>query len=294
MTRPTDPADSTPEGAGGTLETELRVRALEVTSALSDNDRRIMDFLVEHMDEVGIHTVESISQGVGVSAAAVVRFSRRLGYSGFRELRDRARAHWRAAERSDHDAGGPADSLLSKKIETDTRSLGLLPSIISAELIDDVIGLLTNAQQVWVVGHRETLGLALYFQRLLHNVRSNVHILEPGFPDPLRDLVADDVVFACTFRPYAPQTIRLLPEIRAAESQLIVLTDGGAHGFLSPSDRVLVAPVESPSVFLSLVPAMVLCEAIAGSLARQAPDRSSQMLEQTSALAQRQGFVQEA
>ena len=75
-----------------TLEQELDVRVSEARGQLSRNDERILAFLREHLDELAFHTAESLAQGTDVSAAAVVRFSRRLGFASFRDLRERARA----------------------------------------------------------------------------------------------------------------------------------------------------------------------------------------------------------
>src|SRR5919206_2004488 len=96
-------ADPTPR-AEFTLEQELDVRVSEARGQLSRNDERILAFLREPLDELAFHTAESLAQGAGVSAAAVVRFSRRLGFASFRELRDRPREDLQGAS----DADAPA------------------------------------------------------------------------------------------------------------------------------------------------------------------------------------------
>src|SRR5262245_30917701 len=53
---------------------------------LSPNDRRIADYLLSAFPRVAWATVETVASDVGVSKAAVVRFSSRLGYDGFAEL----------------------------------------------------------------------------------------------------------------------------------------------------------------------------------------------------------------
>src|SRR4051795_4279568 len=73
------------------LQQELDVRVADARGRLSRNDELILAFLRDHLDELAFHTAESLAQGTGVSAAAVVRFARRLGFASFRELRDRAR-----------------------------------------------------------------------------------------------------------------------------------------------------------------------------------------------------------
>src|SRR3954447_21648543 len=110
------------------LGQELDVRVASARGGLSGNDERVLAFLHEHLGELAFHTAESLAQGAGVSAAAVVRFSRRLGFASFRELRGRAGEEWRG--------GGPpaapsaGASTLGRKIDRDIASLQVLPELL--------------------------------------------------------------------------------------------------------------------------------------------------------------------
>src|SRR4051812_41037413 len=121
-----DAAVSSPELS---LEQELDVRVAEARGQLSGNDERILAFLREHLEELAFHTAESLAQGTGVSAAAVVRFSRRLGFASFRELRERAREQLQGARDDAPAAVGrdAAESTLGRKVQRDIASLELLP-----------------------------------------------------------------------------------------------------------------------------------------------------------------------
>ena len=115
------------------LGRELDVRVAEARGGLSGNDERILGFLRDHLDELAFHTAESLAQGAGVSAAAVVRFSRRLGFASFRELRDRARDELQAGRADEQEAGSSA-SVLGRKVERDIASLGVLPQLLDVPL----------------------------------------------------------------------------------------------------------------------------------------------------------------
>src|SRR3954453_20971587 len=113
-------ADTAPPAAGVSLEQELDVRVAEARGQLSGNDERILAFLREHLAELAFHTAESLAQGAGGSAAAVVRFSRRLGYASFRELRGRGRDELQGEQPAAPPAG---TSTLARKIARDIASL---------------------------------------------------------------------------------------------------------------------------------------------------------------------------
>ena len=82
-------------------------------------------------------------------------------------------------------------------------------------------------------------------------IACDVRLVDPSFADPLRSLGPEDVLIACTFRPYARATLGLIPDARRAGAAVVVLTDGRAHDFVEPSDLVLAVPVESPTLLLS-------------------------------------------
>src|SRR4051812_36601968 len=154
-------------GPAFTLEQQLDVRVSEARGRLSRNDERILAFLRAHLDELAFHTAESLAQGAGVSAAAVVRFSRRLGFDSFRELRDRARAELQAAPEEQPRAS--AESTLARKVRQDIENLELLTSTLEAPLAA-AASVVTRARTVWLLANRETHGLAVYGYRLMHQV----------------------------------------------------------------------------------------------------------------------------
>jgi DNA-binding MurR/RpiR family transcriptional regulator len=268
---------------------ELDARVAEARGGLSGNDERILAFVREHLDELAFHTAESLAQGAGVSAAAVVRFARRLGFASFRELRERARDELQAA-RSEERAAAPAPSALGRKIERDIASLELLPQLLGDPLEAAAVAI-AGARTTWLLANRETYGLAVYTQRLMHHFREDVRLVDPSFADGLRALGPEDVVLVCTFRPYARLTLQLLAHARRAGARIVVVTDGRAHDFLDDSDIVLAVPVESPTLLLSFTPAVCVLEALAGRVATMDADRTHDVLESTARFLAEQELV---
>ena len=273
-----------------TLAQEIELRIATARGSLSGNDELIAKFVRLHLDDLAFQTAESLAQGAGVSAAAVVRFARRLGFTSFRELRDRARSELREAV----DAPAPGNlghsSILARKAASDAAHLDLLPRMLEHS-IEAAATLIAGARSTWFLANRETHGLAVYAHRLLHLTRSNVALVNPGFPDPLRDLGPVDVLVACTFRPYARVTLELLGIARSGGAQIVLVTDGLAHEFIAPGDVVLAVPTESPTLFVSFTPAFCVLEALAALVAARDPDVTYANLEATAAFVNAQGLV---
>ena len=275
-----------------TLEQQLDMRVSEARGRLSRNDERILAFLREHLAELAFHTAESLAQGAGVSAAAVVRFSRRLGFASFRELRERARAELQSGREPGPVSAGAAPSTLERKVQRDIASLELLARMLE-EPLAKASAVIAGADTTWFLANRETYGVAVYAQRLLHHVRGDVRLVDPSFPDPLRSIGAGDAVVACTFRPYARQTLALIDHVRAAGAHLILLTDGRGHGFIGSADVVLAVPVESPTMLLSFTPAVCVLEALVAQVAMLDADRTHDTLDATASFAAAQNLVVE-
>ena len=275
-----------------TLEQQLDMRVSDARGRLSRNDERILAFLREHLAELAFHTAESLAQGAGVSAAAVVRFSRRLGFASFRELRERARAELQSGREPGPVSAGAAPSTLERKVQRDIASLELLAQMLE-EPLAKASAVIAGADTTWFLANRETYGVAVYAQRLLHHVRGDVRLVDPSFPDPLRSIGAGDAVVACTFRPYARQTLALIDHVRAAGAHMILLTDGRGHGFIGPADVVLAVPVESPTMLLSFTPAVCVLEALVAQVAMLDADRTHDTLDATASFAAAQNLVVE-
>jgi DNA-binding MurR/RpiR family transcriptional regulator len=260
------------------LEQDLELRLAEARGQLSGNDERIATFLRDHLDELAFHTAESLAQGAGVSAAAVVRFARRLGYGSFRDLRERARTQLQATQVEATPAGEALPSTLARKAQRDIASLELLPRLLD-EPLTAAARTVADAHATWFLANRETYGLAIYGYRLLHHALARVNLVDPSFPDPLRDLRKDDALVACTFRPYARETLELVSHSRSTGAQIILVTDGLAHDFIEPSDIVLAVPVDSPTLFLSFTPAVCVLETLAAMVAMIDADQTYDTLE---------------
>lgn len=259
------------------FEQELELRLAEARGQLSPNDERVAEFVRSHLGDLAFHTAESLAQGVGVSAAAVVRFSRRLGFASFREFRDRARVELQ----SEHapEATGRS-STLTRKTQRDISNLELLPRLLDESLYA-AADIMAAAERVWFVANRETYGLAVYAYRLLHQARKGVSLVDPSYPDPVRDLAERDAVIACTFRPYARATLDLVKGARAAGARIVLVTDGLGHDFIEPTDVVLAVPVDSPTLFLSFTPALCVLETLAAQVAMSDVDETYDTLDST-------------
>jgi DNA-binding MurR/RpiR family transcriptional regulator len=270
---------------------ELARRVMDTRSRLSRNDRQIVDYLREHPERIAFLTSAAVSREVGVSQAAVVRFATRLGYTGFKQLRDEARRELREDGESPAErfSSGERRGYTGRRFDQDVENLLETERLAEPELVTTA-ATIAKAESVHVIGDRDSLALAMFFQRRLHIVRGRVHLVDPGFPDPVAEVEEGDVVVACVFKRYSRLTIQLLELARERGAQAVVVTDGDREDFLWSEDRVLVALTESLRFHWSMAAPIALLESLVSEVAEQNPVAARDRLRETEEFKNQQGF----
>ncbi len=268
------------------------MRVAQARGTLSSNDERVIEHVRERLDSIAFHTSESLAQSASVSRAAVVRFARKLGYTGFTELRDAARGALRERRESPlgRFSGDEGISLLERKTQQDTKNLAATRAMVT-DLIGPAAQTLSSASSVYVAGNRKSYGLAIYAQRMLDGVRADVRLVDPGFPDDVSSLGPKDVLLTLLFRRYSRQTIALIASAKDAGAKVIVITDGRGHDFADDADHVLAAIADSPTLYESMVATVWLVEALVAETAAVDRKRSRARLQQVERFVEDQSLL---
>uniref|UniRef100_UPI000A789FD7 MurR/RpiR family transcriptional regulator n=1 Tax=Clostridium sp. NkU-1 TaxID=1095009 RepID=UPI000A789FD7 len=58
-----------------------------VIKSLSNNELNVLKFVYEHIDEVLDMSIQTLAARTSYSSATILRFCKKLGYSGFAELK---------------------------------------------------------------------------------------------------------------------------------------------------------------------------------------------------------------
>jgi len=258
----------------------------------------IISEITESLHDLAFHTTESLAQLTGVSRAAIVRLTRKLGYTGFTELRNLARqevktgTHSPLARFTQTDDDPEPTTLLGRKIRQDVRNLSLSQELVGRAL-PAAADTAAKAPAVFVLGARKSYGLAIYFGRLLKDIRDNVHIVDPGYPDDLARCGKGDVVIALLFRRYSTATVNLIEHAKRRGARIILVTDGASHGFTIRIDHLLVATTDSPTLYHSMVAPLSLLELLGQEIAAQDPSATRASLERAERFTDAQGALLE-
>jgi DNA-binding MurR/RpiR family transcriptional regulator len=261
-----------------------RIRAAE--SELSANDRAIGEVILRDPFVAAFSTAEQLGRAVGVSKAAVVRFSVRLGYAGFGDLRQDLRRTWqerggtRVVRTDPSSSGGPFDparAIVSARLAHDTASLTSLVEQLDYEAFTESAELLARpGAVVHVVGERRGYAVAAHAFRLLKWLGCDARLFQIeqlGLRHALAEIGPGQVVLAAGFRRYGHLTGVVLEHARQRRGRTILLTENLGSPFVSLAERVLLCPSSGSLPLDSSLSAVFCVEALADLVSQYLGDK---------------------
>lgn len=140
-----------------------------IRDSLKAAERRLADFILGFPDRVAVMTMKELGDESDSSYATIYRFAKRLGYSGFKELK----AGLALAARNRQDIEGQLNSVsidATTSIERicadihdfSSRIIGDCVAIIDPSVIDRAIDLMLRARMIYFIGSGTSYISALY------------------------------------------------------------------------------------------------------------------------------------
>lgn len=245
-------------------------------------------FILDHPHEVALLSMREQARRAGVKAATMTRLAKRLGFSGYDELK----AIYADAVRHTTDwFSGRAVGMLTRREEVGERGLvsemaHTLASYVSAlarpasiERFMRAADSLVKADRAFCVGARASFPVAFEFSHV-HGYFSDRAILldGPGGTgiDRLRDAGPGDALLAVSFDPYARSTVAAVELAGQAGCEIIAITDSELSVVGRRAGTTIVVPTHSASFFDTITPAFaageILMALIASRVGAGVPD----------------------
>lgn len=234
---------------------------------LSPQEQRAADFILDHMSDLAVYNASELARLSGVSKATVSRLFRRLGFQDSAEVRE----HARALRSLGSPLGGPGASAgtpsrLAAHAAAEQDNLRRLLLTLEDGRLDAAARLVQSAQNVVIVGLRNSYPLALHLRQQLVQARDHVRLAPlPGqsLGEELAGLGPRDVVVLMGFRRRVSGFGDIVAAIRRREVPLVLIADSSARKYSDQATHWLECPVDSVSAFDSYATAMSLVNLLA-------------------------------
>jgi len=276
---------------------------------LSPVQRRIAQYLLDHMPDSAFLSSVALASRAGVSQPSVTRFAAALGFSGYPALRAALRGialdtagHQGPARPAGHEE--PAVPIQSEArgnelqaaVAAEVANLRALHEMLADPRAVTELGReLAASSPLAVLGLRFSAPLARYFGYLAERIHPDVRCLTCG-----GSLVYDGLlqareaggrwVLAFAMPRYPAETVHALRFARRAGLRTAVVTDARFVPFAGDADVLLTAGAGSRLVFDSHAAPMVLAAVLAQAMADAEPARARARLRRHEEMTAAQDF----
>ncbi|MFF5973144.1 MurR/RpiR family transcriptional regulator [Streptomyces sp. NPDC012769] len=277
-----------------------RVRALFGGHRLSPGQRRIAQFLIDHLTEAAFLSITELAERVGVSQPSVTRFAASLGFSGYPALREALQPIALSAV-----AGAPGEAEgegrlrneLQSAVDAEIENLTALRRGVFADpdRILDIGRELARSVPLTVLGLRISVSLAEYFAYAARRIHPDVRVVTRGgsvaYDGLLQAREAGGTwVLAFAMPRHAKETLAVVRAARAAGLRVALITDLAFGPLVDEADVVFTAGTGSRLVFDSYAAPGVLSAAILQAMADADPERTQTRLEKYEQAADQHDF----
>jgi DNA-binding MurR/RpiR family transcriptional regulator len=281
------------EGSGMHF-TNVRERIRKHYETLSKNNLAIADWMMENFEAVPFMSVQELAERIGLSVASIVRFSQRIGYSGFSDLKDAISEgvvdQLNAVRIPKLDElGHEGENILVRVANQDIGNIRDTLTEIDADSFDLAVTRILKARRIYTIG----LGLSYILARLmsyqLRQTGQNARVFrhdESTFNEETLFLEPDDLVVAFSFPPYSRETIDLCERLAKLGMATLLVTDRRTAPGAMHARQVLVVHSENMLYTNSVSAISVLLNAISTECARRNPERAREIITQVNRLAE--------
>lgn len=270
-----------------TADTSLRQLMQQAQATFTASERKLARLLIGGNPTMALSTVQDVSEKAGVSAATVVRFAVKLGFTGYADFQRALIAELQSMVTS------PL-SLLESAPTRKERSFGRVVAeqvdVAVADMpeLDAVVEILADKRRrVYLRGGRFSHFLAGYAHVHLRQMRPNVVLLpqdrESGL-DATLDIQSRDIVVLFDFRRYQDDTITFGREWAANGATIVLFTDRWLSPATEYAQHIFISDVDTPSAFDTMVPAVAQVEYLMSRMLDALGDRAAERFRQLEAI----------
>lgn len=277
-----------------------RVRALFGSHRLSPGQRRIAQYMIDHLTEAAFLSITDLAERVGVSQPSVTRFATSLGYSGFPALREALQPIALSAVAGAQETREEIRrNELQAAVDAEIANLESLRRVLADT--DQVLDLgreLARSVPLTVLGLRISVSLAEYFAYAARRIHPDVRLVTRGgsvaYDALLQSREAGGTwVLAYAMPRHANETLAALRAAHSTGLRVALITDLTLGPLVDEADVTLCAGTGSRLVFDSYSAPGVLSAAVLQAMADADPERTQSRLEGYEQVAEQHDFFLE-
>jgi DNA-binding MurR/RpiR family transcriptional regulator len=275
---------------------EIKDKILYHYQDLRKNHKNIADFFIENFDRVPFLTVQDVSKASKTSVASVIRFTQRVGFSGFSEMQNEiARTLQTHLQNKD----------IFQLISNDKLKEDILTSVANQDIsnINETVGindranfhkaveLILASNRVYTAGLGISNLLAQILSYQLNQVSVDSHALVYNsltFLEQLLFLTKRDLLIVFSFPPYSKETIEAVKFVAGKGIKTIAITNKQSAPVTVFSNIQLIVKSENMLFTNSFAAISVIINALATECAFRNKPKANKMVKELNKISELQ------
>ncbi|MCD6291378.1 MAG: MurR/RpiR family transcriptional regulator [Anaerolineae bacterium] len=248
-------------------------RIRRIYAILPPSHRVIADFLLNAYQEAAFMSGSQLAQHLQVDPATVVRFSQRLGYSGYPELRREMQARVRKEIQARYQpitVEGSAGDLFRKLIHNYQELLGQAIVLDATKSISDIVSHTARSKRVYVLSEGVGLYIGELFAALLRQQGIAAQAVAPdtrSIAEAMHDVGREDMVIGLLADDEYTEMATGIRFARDHGAFTAALVRDGSTALARAAETVVVCPQAEPADLSHLACTVTLILVIAHMLA---------------------------
>jgi DNA-binding MurR/RpiR family transcriptional regulator len=282
-----------------TQNKEIKEKIRSNYQSLPPNQRKLADFFIENFDQVPFYSVHNISEATSMSVASVVRFSQRIGFKGFLEMRNEISGELQEQIKNNaifplSDDKTLRDDTLTAVANHDIKNISDTLNLINRNNFDKAVKLILSSERVFTTG----LGISYLLSEILAYQLKQVAIdaynfthNHTSFIEQIPFLKKKDLIIAFSFPPYSKETIEAAKYAKSKNVKIISITNKIAAPISFSSDISLIVRSKNFLFTNSFAAVSVLINSITTECARLSKNRTKKFLNELNNIVDQQSLV---
>ncbi|MCX4579763.1 MurR/RpiR family transcriptional regulator [Streptomyces sp. NBC_01571] len=264
---------------------------------LSPGQRRIAQYLIEHITEAAFLSITDLAERVGVSQPSVTRFAAAVGFSGYPALREKLQAI--ALSTLGSTPGAPTEDRgneLQAAVDVEIDNLeNLRRDFADPDQVIELGRALSRSTPLTVLGLRISVSLAEYFAYAARRVHPDVRVVTRGgsvaYDALLQSREAGGTWLLAFGMPrHAQETLTAVRVARSAGLKVALITDLALGPLADEADITFTVGTGSRLVFDSYAAPVVMSAALLQAMTDADPERTQARLEEYEQIAEQHQF----
>lgn len=246
---------------------------------LTGADRKLAAALMADYPVAGLTSITDFARAAAVSTPSVLRFAKKLGFSGYPALQQALRREVSAQLQNPIEkpeqwsSKAPRTHILNRLADAAMDNLSASLRHIDHHVFDDVCKLIGDPKrQLHVMGGRITSHVAGYMHTHLQMARAGVRLVPPAtshWPQHILEIGPGDVLIVFDVRRYDARVHDFAASAKQRGSKIVLITDQWMSPISRQAAHTLPLRMEVPSGWDSNVVTIFAVEAMVAAVVKQ-------------------------